>query len=180
MGEKEKKNSYKKRKSCRIFRKRICRPKKIKNYLNLERSEFVGNASQYIDGHFPQPRMSCTVIDGPAQNFELEGKILVVAHKGSTDLARKIYEVEATEAYVIKDGEPKRTNPLLITRGINQALANISFLEDLSYETCMCSKPEPIYYPQSRGQAQVPVSQFAKTQMWKGQQVYPLPISMRI
>ncbi len=50
-------------------------------------------------------------------------------------------------------------------------------LDDESYQTGVCGKPEPIYYPQSRGRAEVPVSQYAKSQMWEGQQVYPLPIS---
>jgi predicted Zn-dependent protease len=124
--------------------------------------------------------MSCTVIDGPTQDIDLEGKVLVVSHEGSTDTLRKTYEVKAFEAYVIKNGEPERTAPLLITGGINQALANISLLEDLNYQAGMCSKPEPIYYPQPRGRALVPVSQFAKTQLWEGQQVYPLPISIHI
>ncbi|RLF33065.1 MAG: hypothetical protein DRN08_05895 [Thermoplasmata archaeon] len=152
-------------------------PEKLKQYMNLEKSNFVGNASQYNDGMFPQPRMSCTVIDGPTRDVDLEGKILLVSHEGNTQPQDKTYMVKAYEAYVVRDGEPKRVIPLQVTGGINQALANIVLLNDESYQTGMCGKPEPIYYPQSRGQAQVPVSQFAKIQMWKGQQVYPLPIS---
>ncbi|MFP4424799.1 MAG: hypothetical protein ACLFP2_06260 [Candidatus Woesearchaeota archaeon] len=60
--------------------------------------------------------------------------------------------------------------------GINQALANITLLPDLSFHTGVCSRPEPIYYPQPKGVAQVPVSQFTRSQLWKDQQVYPLPI----
>ena len=45
-------------------------PEKLKQYMNLEKSPFVGNASQYNDGMFPQPRMSCTVIDGPTENID--------------------------------------------------------------------------------------------------------------
>ncbi|RLE39369.1 hypothetical protein DRJ17_01450 [Candidatus Woesearchaeota archaeon] len=152
-------------------------PKKLKQYMNIEKSDFVGNASQYYDGMFPQPRMSCTVIDGPTQNIDLEGKILLVPNEGYTLQQDKTYMVKAYEAYVVRDGEPKRVVPLQVTGGINQALANIVLLKDECYQAGMCVKPEPIYYPQSRGQAQVPVSQFVKSQIWERQQVYPLPIS---
>ncbi len=152
-------------------------PEKLKQYMGLEKSDFVGNASQYNDGMFPQPRMTCTVIDGPTQNIDLEGRILLVSHEGYTLPQEKTYMIKAYEAYVVRDGEPKRVIPLQVTGGINQALANIVLLNDKSYQVGICGKPEPIYYPQSRRQAQVPVSQFAKSQMWRRQQVYPLPIS---
>ncbi len=130
-----------------------------------------------MDGHFPQPRMSCTVLDGPTENFDLEGKILLVSHEGHTQPQDKTYMVKSYEAYVVKDGEPQRVIPLQVTGGINQALANMVLLDDKSYQTGMCGKPEPIYYPQSRGVAEVQVSQLAKSQLWLRQQVYPLPIS---
>lgn len=152
-------------------------PEKLKQYLNLEKSHFVGNAAQYNDGMFPQSRMSCTVMDGKTEYVDLEGKILVVSHEGHTQSQDKTYMVKASECYVVQDGIPKRIIPLQITGGINQALANIVLLSDESYQTGMCGKPEPIYYPQSKGYAQIPVSQFTKSQMWKKQQIYPLPIS---
>ncbi|MFP4400359.1 MAG: metallopeptidase TldD-related protein [Candidatus Woesearchaeota archaeon] len=152
-------------------------PDKFKQFLNLEKSEYSGNAVQDSDGMFPQPRMSCTVIDGKTENVDLEGKILVVSHEGHTQPQDKTYNVKAYECYVVRDGVPRRIIPLQVTGGINQALANIALLENQSYQTGVCGKPEPIYYPQSRGSAQVPVSQFAKDQLWKNQQVYPLPIS---
>lgn len=149
----------------------------LKQYMNLEKSDFVGNASQYNDGAFPQPRMSCTVLDGSTENIDLEKRILLVPHEGYTKLQDKTYMVKSYESYVVKDGEPKRIIPLQVTGGINQALANIILLNDENYQTGMCRKPEPIYYPESRWQAQTPVSQFTKSQMWRKQQVYPLPIS---
>lgn len=152
-------------------------PERLKQFLNLEKSEFVGNATQYTDGHFPQPRMSCTVIEGPTSKVNLEGKLLLVSHEGHTQPDDKTYMVKSYEAYVIRDGEPQRVIPLQVTGGINQALASMVLMEDESYQTGMCGKPEPVYYPQSRGSAKAPVSQFAKSQMWQGQQVYPLPIS---
>lgn len=147
----------------------------LKSYMNLENG-FIGNASQHNDNMFPQPRMSCTVLDGETENVDLEGKIVIVPHSGTTNASNKNYQVQATEAYIIQDGEPRRMIPLQVTGGINQALANITLLPDISYHTGVCSKPEPIYYPQSRGVAQVPVSQFTRSQLWKDQQVYPLPI----
>ena len=152
-------------------------PEKLKQYLNLAKSGFAGNASQYIDGHFPQPRMSCTVLDGKTENVDLEGKILLVSHEGHTQPSDKTYNVSANECYVVRNGKPMRVIPLKVTGGINQALANIILLDDWSYNTGFCGKPEPIYYPQSRGQASVPVSQFSRSQIWQEQQVYPLPIS---
>src|SRR3989344_481408 len=152
-------------------------PEKLKQYLNLAKSLFVGNASQYTDGFFPQPRMSCTVLDGKTEKVDLEGKILLVSHEGHTQPSDKTYNVSAKECYVVKDGEPRRVIPLKVTGGINQALANIVLLDDCSYNTGFCGKGEPIYYPQSAGKADVPVSQFSRSQIWQGQQVYPLPIS---
>tara|TARA_Y100000034_G_scaffold125404_1_gene174898 strand:- start:1283 stop:2443 length:1161 start_codon:yes stop_codon:yes gene_type:complete len=150
-------------------------PEKFKQFLNLERSEFVGNASQHNGIFFPQPRMSCTVFDGPSEDVDLEGKLLLVPVGGHTEPRDKTYMVRSFESYVVRDGEPRRLIPLQVTGGINQALANLVLLDDLNYQSGSCGKPEPL--PESRGQAEVPVSQFVNSQMWEGQQVYPLPIS---
>jgi hypothetical protein len=152
-------------------------PEKLEKYMNLKESHFIGNSSQDLQGWFPQPRMSCTVLDGKTEDIDLEGKILIVSHEGSTQPEDKTYKVEAKECYVIKNGEPRRLIPLQVTGGINQALANIVLLNDLNYNCGICKSPEPIYYPQSHGRAEISVSTFARTQMWKEQQVYPLPIS---
>jgi hypothetical protein len=149
----------------------------LKKYLGLEKSPFIGNAYQSIDGFFPQTRMSCTVLDGKTEDINLEGRLLIVSNEGHTQPQDKTYMVKSNECYVIRDGEPKRMIPLQVTGGINQALSNIVLLPDWSYQTGSCGKPEPIYYPDSRGHAQAPVSQFTRNQMWRGQQVYPLPIS---
>ena len=147
------------------------------SFLRVQNSEFVGNASQHTDGQFPQPRMSCTVMDGPSTDIDLEGKLIIVPFEGHTNPTDKTYMVKAQECYVIINGVPKRIIPLQVTGGINQALTNLVLLNDSCYNTGMCGKPEPIYYPNSRGVGQVPVAQFCKTQLWRGQQVYPLPIS---
>src|SRR3989338_2304826 len=149
----------------------------LAGFMNIRNDVFVGNASQYIDSVFPHPRMSCTVLTGKAEEVDLEGKILLVSHEGHTDSSDKTYNVSAKECYVVKNGEPKRVVPLKVTGGINQALANIVLINDLSYNTGFCSKGDPINYPS--GRAQVPVSQFANSQIWQGQQVYSLPISDR-
>ncbi len=152
-------------------------PEKLEQYMGIKESKFVGNASQYVDGMFPQARMSCTVMDGRSEDVDLEGKILVVSHAGYTQSTEKIFLIRAYEAYIMKNGRPERIIPLQVTGGINQALENIVLLKDKSYQTGVCRKPEPISYHHSSREAQVPVSQFAKDQMWKEQQVYPLPIS---
>ena len=152
---------------------------KLKQYLNLERSGFVGNAAQYNDGMFPQPRMSCTVMDGKTEKVDLEGKILVVSHEGRTEDDVKTYAIQTDECYVVRNGTPERVVPLQITGGINQALANIVLMDDQNYQSGVCSKPEPIYHPQSTSNATVPASQFARVQMWQGQQVYPRAITGR-
>ena len=145
--------------------------------MNSEQKQFFGNSSQHLDGFLPQPRMSCTTIDGLTKNIDMEGKILLISHEGHTNPQDKTYMVKSNEAYVMKDGVPKRVIPLQVTGGINQALADLELIDDVSYQTGFCGKPEPIHYPQSRGTASVPVSQFAKSQVWKNQQVYPLPIA---
>jgi hypothetical protein len=151
-------------------------PENLKGYMNLERSDFVGSAVQHIDGQFPQPRMSNTVLDGKVSLVDLEGKIVVIPHEGHTVPQDKTYNVKSYESYIIRNGIPLRIIPLQVTGGINQALKDIQLLPEWSYQTGMCGKPEPIYYPQSAGHARVPVSQFARNQIWKNQQVYPLPI----
>jgi len=149
-------------------------PINLKRFLNIEKCFYVGSASQPIDGMFPQPRMSCTVLDGKTENVDLEGKILIVPLGGHTRSEDKTYMVNGHECYVVRDGEPKRVIPLKVTGGINQALANISLLNETSYQVGTCGKPEPIC---SMGTADAAVSQVAKSQPWRGQQVYPLPIS---
>jgi predicted Zn-dependent protease len=149
---------------------------KLKQYLNLDRSSFVGNAVQSIDGSFPQPRMSCTVFDGPASKKDLEGKILLVPHEGHTRATDKTYLLMSFECYVVKNGEPQRVIPLQVTGGINQALANIELLDDMNYQTGMCGKSDPI---NNSHDSRVPSSQISRSQIWRGQQVYPLPISDR-
>ena len=70
-----------------------------------------------------------------------------------------------------------RVIPMQVTGGINQALKDMAFINEFSYQIGMCEKPEPINYSRQLAYAQSPVSQFAKSQLWKDQQVYPLPIS---
>jgi hypothetical protein len=85
--------------------------------------------------------------------------------------------VKAFEAYIIRNSQPMRIIPLQVTGGINQALANIVILPQQSYQTGMCRKNNPIS-PNNKSEAsRAPVSQFARNQVWRQQQVYPLPIS---
>ena len=155
--------------------------KKLKGYLGLEKSTFVGSASQSVLGDFPQPRMSCTFIDGPTESIDWEGKIVVVPDSGETDDRHVSYVVKSNENYVIRDGEPKRVGPLKISGGIKQAFANLQLINDSSYQCGTCGKLNPVYDPiYNRDvilEAGAPVSQFTKSQLWKEQQVSTLPIS---
>ncbi|MBT5023467.1 hypothetical protein HOK51_07605 [Candidatus Woesearchaeota archaeon] len=146
----------------------------IKNYLNMAHSEFKGNASQFTDGGFPQPRMSCTVLKGKSEAVDLEGKILIVPSGGETSPKNHTYVVNSNECYIVRNGEPLRIMPLNMSGGINQAFANMVLLPEYTYSVGMCSKPEPIGY---NFPAQVPVSQFTKNQLWQGQQIQPASIS---
>jgi len=147
---------------------------KLKRYIGMEQSKFLGNAGQYIDGAFPQARMSCTVLDGPRTGIDLEGKIVVVPKNGHTNNNDKNYKLETEECYLIRDGEPRRIMPLKITGGINQAFTRMGLLDDMVYDPGTCGKPDPL---NDRSQARIPVSEFTPTQLWEGQQVYPLEFS---
>jgi hypothetical protein len=146
---------------------------KIKGYLGLEDSKFVGNAVQYTGGGFPQARMSCTVLDGKTENIDLEGKILIIPKGGDTDSHKKTYEIIADECYIIRDGKPIRIVPLSVTGGINQALEGIHLLNDTTYTIGLCGKSDPVYSTKE----DVPVSEFTRSQLWAEQQLYPTPIS---
>jgi len=149
----------------------------LAKFLNMPNgSSYVGNAVQPNDGLFPDNRMSCTVLDGTPEDVDLEGKIVLVSSGGHTNPAEKTYLIRAPEAYIIKNGVPRRILPLQVTGGINQALANISLLSRSAYQTGMCTKPDPL---KGRYGSRVPVSQFAKSQVWTAQQVYPLPVEDR-
>jgi predicted Zn-dependent protease len=154
---------------------------KLVKFMGEVPSHFVGSASQFSDGLFPQPRMSCTVIDGQTKDVDLEGRILLVAHEGHTNPHDKTFNVRASECYVVRDGVPYRVIPVQVTGGINQALTSLILLNDWSYQTGMCGKPDPL--PLLPGQhlknARVPISQYARSQVWGEVQVYPLPITDR-
>jgi predicted Zn-dependent protease len=141
---------------------------KLKRFLNLNASNFVGNAGQYIDGAFPQPRMSCTVLDGASQRIDLEGKLVIVPNNGRTNPQEKTYMLDSFECYVIKDAQPLRVIPLTITGAIHPAMTEMVLLDDLNYSSGNCGKPNPI----GEGQASMPVSQLTKSQLWKNQQVF--------
>lgn len=144
------------------------------HYNNAENNTFVGNTCQYIDGRFPQPRMSCTFLDGKTEKVDLEGKLLIVPHAGYTRNQDKTFVLDAKECYVIKDGEPRRVAPVKVTGSINHALENLTLLEDWNYDPGMCGKPA--FRWEDGSTATVPVSQITRSQMWRDQQVFPLPM----
>jgi hypothetical protein len=146
---------------------------KIGQFMHVDPKQFRGGSLQFVGGCFPQNRMTCTVLDGKPEDVDLEGKIVVVSHNGETNLNTKTYKVIGDECYVIRNGEPQRIIPLNVTGGINQALANLVLLNDWTYITGACSKPDPIV----GSRATMPVSQLTRSQIWQGQQVYPKPIN---
>ncbi|MDP3698435.1 MAG: metallopeptidase TldD-related protein [Nanoarchaeota archaeon] len=148
-------------------------PEMLRPYLNVDTNMFLGNASQHLDGRFPQARMSCTVLDGKTEEIDLEGKILIVSQEGHTSPQDKTYSLGAREAYVVRNGEPQRIVPLRITGAINQALANVTLLEDWNYNIGCCGKPSPL----DEGYATIIVSELTRNQLWRQQQVYPVPVS---
>ena len=85
------------------------------NFRDIEENLYVGNSSQHIDAHFPQPRMSCTILDGKTEDLDLEGKLVIVPHAGHTRAQDKTYVLDAKECYVIKNGIPQRVNPIKVT-----------------------------------------------------------------
>ncbi len=147
----------------------------LESFVNMKKSESVGCSAQYLDGSFPQPRMTCTVIDGKTEDVDLEGKLVVVPSKGRTDSSDKTYNVQASECYIIKGGVPLRIIPLQLSGGINDAIAEMVLLDDETYNTGLCQVDDPI----SGGGSKVPVAQFAKSQLWQKVQVYPLPLRDR-
>ena len=151
---------------------------KIKQYLGRREWSEPGCSSQFLDGHFPQVRMSCTVLDGEISRIDLRGKVLMVPQEGHTNPSDKTYAVVARECYVLSDdGEPQRIVPVKVTGGIHQALENMVVLDHDTFNAGMCGKPEPIYHPSSRGESSVSVSQVAKAQLWQGQQAYAIPMA---
>jgi len=149
---------------------------KMKHYLGLSDVDFSGSSVAGMDGFFPQPRMSCTTLEGPSEDIDLEGKIVIVSNNGHTNPQDKSYKCEAQEAYVIRDGEPHRVLPLAVSGGIMQALAGIKLLPDVTLNSGSCGKAEPLHYPQPWGKSEAPVSMLCQNQIWTGQQVYNAPI----
>lgn len=148
----------------------------IKNFYGMDKSDFVGNASQFIDGCFPQARMSCTVLDGRTEKLdhdEMEKMIHLVSNSGHTNNQEKTYQIDSSECYVIEDGEPKRLLPLQINGAILPALEQLVLLDEFIYDSGVCGKSNPININQT---AKVPVSEFARNQLWKNQQVTTRPI----
>ena len=145
---------------------------KIRSFMGSD-GQFTGGSLSHMDGTMPMNRMTCTVLDGKAEPVDLEGKLVVISGGGSTNGAQKTYSVTGGECYVIRNGEPMRVPPLKVTGGIHQALSNLVILDDWTYVTGMCGKGDQVL----QAIANMPVSQLTRSQVWRGQQVSPQPIS---
>lgn len=148
---------------------------KVKSFANIESAvAYSCCGTQGMNNHFPQARMSCTVLDGDVEDIDLEGKIVVFPENGDTDLKRKSYFLGAQEAYFIRDGKAQRIPPVQITGGIILAMQNLRLLPDWSYQSGTCIKANPL---NSSERSSARVSQFTRNQVWGEQQVFPVSIS---
>lgn len=147
----------------------------LDTYMGIEKSNFVGASTQFENSDLPMPRMSCTVLDGKTEKINMEGKIVMIPYEGGVEPRKKVYFLKSAESYIIKDGKAKRMVPLQVTGTINNALKHMQLTEDFSYTSGLCSigglltgKPSII-----------PKSEYTRNQLWREQQVYPLPIQKK-
>jgi len=143
-------------------------------YINPENQELVdteilpGQTNQDIYGSFPQPRMSCTVLDGKTKKIDLDGKIIAISKYGKTSNKYKSYIVELQEAYFVKDKELFRIDPIIVSGGIYNALKNMVLVDGSVYNIGKCTKPNPLNPSQA---SLAYVSEYTRPQLWKEQQI---------
>lgn len=139
--------------------------KNVKNFLGVEESTYVGCSRQGDDGHFPQPRMSCTVLQGRETiDVDWDGKVLMAPFNGYV-LDGNFFKVMASECYVLDSaGEPKRLAPLEGSRAIYDAIIGMHILPGQSYHTGSCFKPGAL---DERVDSEVAVSFLANHQLWE-------------
>lgn len=139
--------------------------KNLRAFLGVDSSESIGNSRQGDDGQFPQPRMSCTVLEGKETvDVDWGGKVLMTPFNGYV-LDGNFFKVLSSECYVLNgEGEPKRIGPLEGSRAIYDAIIGMHILPGKSYHTGACFKPGAL---DENSDAEVPVSFFANHQLWE-------------
>ncbi len=139
--------------------------KNLAAFLGVEESNSIGASRQGDDGQFPQPRMSCTVLEG-RETVEVDwgGKVLMAPFNGYV-LDGNFFKVMSSECYVLDSGgEPKRLGPLEGSRAIYDAIIGMHILPGQSYHTGSCFKPGALDDQQD---AEVAVSFLANHQLWE-------------
>lgn len=135
----------------------------IEKYLGVRESPLVGGSRQGDDGLFPQPRMSCTVLEGEEDHaIDWEGKVLMVPYKGYV-LDGNFFKVMASECYRLQKGQPRRIVPLESSRAIYDAMIGMHILPGKSYHVGACLKPAMLEEGQ---ESEVGVSFYSNHQMW--------------
>ena len=139
--------------------------KNLSTYLGIEKSASIGNARQGDDGSFPQPRMSCTVLEGKEEEeIDWCGKLVMVPFNGYV-LDGNFFKVLSSECYVIdKKGNPIRLGPLEGSRAIYDAIIGMHILPGKSHHIGSCSKPNVL---EEGSDTEVMVSFFTNHQMWE-------------
>jgi hypothetical protein len=138
--------------------------KNLATFLGVEKSDSVGSARQGNEGNFPQPRMSCTILEGKEiEDISWEGKLLMVPSHGYV-LDGNFFKLMASECYVVEEGQPKRICPLEGSRAIYDAIIGMHILPGTSYHIGSCSKPCVL---EEGNDSEITVSIYANHQMWE-------------
>ena len=138
--------------------------KNLKTFLGIEKSPFVGSTRQGDEGSFPQPRMSCTVLEGEEEAIDPTGKLVMVPFDGYV-LDGNFFKVMSSECYVIDGGGvPRRLCPLEGSRAIYDSLIGMHVLPGKSHHIGTCSKPNLL---DDHTESEVMVSFLANHQMWE-------------
>lgn len=138
--------------------------KNLHSFLGIEQSPFLGNARQGNEGYFPQPRMSCTVLEGLEEKVDWTGKLIMVPFDGYV-LDGNFFKIHASECYVIDaNGEPKRVGPLEGSRAIYDAITGMHILPGKTYHIGSCSKPCVL---EDGAQSEIMVSFLTNHQLWE-------------
>jgi len=146
--------------------------KNLPTFLGINQSTSVGNARQGDDGSFPQPRMSCTVLEGKTEEeIDWTGKLVMVPFNGYV-LDGNFFKVLSSECYVIdKNGRPIRLGPMEGSRAIYDAIIGMHILPGKSHHIGSCSKPNVL---EDGVDTEVMVSFFTNHQMWEHLTLRPL------
>lgn len=138
--------------------------KNIKSFMGVERSAFIGSARQGDEGAFPQPRMSCTVLEGAEENLDTSGKIMMVPFDGYV-LDGNFFKVLSSECYFRdSSGNLKRFGPLEASRTVYDALRGMHILPGKSHHIGTCGKPNVL---DEEADSEVMVSFLANHQLWE-------------